>query len=108
VSYGSGMADKRQLRDELTRNVADRDATAPAATRKAALANEGLDGPRKAFVDKVTRTAYKVTPEDIEALKAAGVAEDEIFELAVCAAIGEANRQLDAAMLALDAADTKD
>ena len=36
--------------------------------------------------------------------EAAGVSEDEIFELTVCAALGQATRQLDAALAALDAA----
>jgi hypothetical protein len=101
------MPDKRELRDAVTRNAIDGAGTSPAETRKAAAANAGLDEPRRAFVAKVTRTAYKVTDEDVAQLKAAGVSEDEIFELAVCAALGEANRQLDAAMAALAAAEKK-
>src|SRR5204863_5141245 len=65
LSYARGMADKRALRDAVTRSVIDGPATATAEVRKAAAANAGLDGARKAFVDKVTRTAYKVTDEDI-------------------------------------------
>jgi hypothetical protein len=100
--------DKRELREAVTRNAIAGDGMAPAATRQAAAANDGLaDEPRRAFVAKVTRTAYKVTDEDVAQLVAAGVSEDEIFELAVCAALGEANRQLDAAMAALAATDEK-
>src|SRR5262249_9723338 len=50
------------------------------------------------------RAAYTVTDADIAAVKAAAVSEDQIFELAVCAAIGQATRQYDAALAALDAA----
>ena len=97
-------AEMRRLRDVVTTTVLDGPATAPAVTRRAAAANEGLDPPRRAFVAKVTRAAFEVTREDVAALTAAGLAEDEIFELAVCAAIGESTRQLDAAMAALDEA----
>jgi hypothetical protein len=98
------MLDKRALREAVTRSVLDGPATTSSETRKAAAANAGLDGARKAFVDKVTRTAYKVTDADVAAVKAAGASEDEIFELAVCASIGEAGRQLDAALAALEQA----
>ena len=37
-------------------------------------------------------------------MKAKGVSEDEIFELTVCAAYGQATRQLNAALAALDEA----
>jgi alkylhydroperoxidase family enzyme len=39
------------------------------------------------FLEKVRRHAYRVTDEDVEALKAAGHSEDEIFELTVAAAV---------------------
>ena len=41
--------------------------------------------------------AYAITDADVEALKAAGVSEDEIFEQTVAAAIAEGLRRLDAA-----------
>ena len=41
---------------------------------------------------------------DIGAVTAAGVREDEVFEFVVCAALGQATRQLDAALAALDRA----
>ena len=47
-----------------------------------------------------------MTDEDVAAAKAA-LSEDEMFELAVCAAIGQATRQLDNALAALADA-TKD
>ena len=47
-----------------------------------------------------------ISDADVAATKAAGVSEDEIFELTVCAALGQATRQLDAALAALDAAST--
>ncbi len=48
--------------------------------------------------DKVRERAYTVTDSDVEALKAAGLTEDEIFEQTVGAAIGQGLRRLDKAM----------
>ena len=53
------------------------------------------------FLDKVRRHAYRITDADVEALKAAGLSEDEIFEQTVAAAIGEGLRRLDAAERAI-------
>ena len=54
------------------------------------------------LVAKVAANAWKVTDEDIAAAKQAGLSEDEIFELVVCAALGQSTRQLDAALAALE------
>ena len=55
---------------------------------------------------KVTIKADKtpVTDADVEAAKAGGLTEDEIFELVVCAAYGQASRQLHQALAVVDAA----
>ena len=45
--------------------------------------------------------------EDIVATRASGLSEDQIFELVVCAAIGQAARQYDIALVALDTASGK-
>jgi hypothetical protein len=65
--------------------------------RRAAYDNRDA-GP---LVDKVAKNAWKVTDEDVAAEKRAGRVEDEIFELVVCAALGQSTRQLDAALAAL-------
>ncbi|HEY5948626.1 MAG TPA: hypothetical protein VIV40_24205, partial [Kofleriaceae bacterium] len=57
-----------------------------------------------ALIEKVTKHAYRVTDEDITAVKAAGFTEDQIFELVVCAAVGQANRQIEGALAALEEA----
>jgi alkylhydroperoxidase family enzyme len=38
------------------------------------------------YIEKVVRHAYRVTPEDLAALAAAGLSEDGIFEITVAAA----------------------
>ena len=73
------------------------------AARRAAFDNRGVDERARSLIDKVARQAWTVTRADVAAATAAGVPEDEIFELTVCAALGQATRQLDAARAALDA-----
>ena len=75
-----------------------------ADARLAAFANAGVDERVRPLIDKVARNAWKVTDEDVAAAKRAGLPEDEIFELVVCAAFGESSRQLNSALAALDAA----
>jgi alkylhydroperoxidase family enzyme len=50
------------------------------------------------YLTKVRERAYTVTDSDVEALKAAGLTEDEIFEQTVGAAIGQGLRRLDRAV----------
>ena len=42
----------------------------------------------EAYIKKVTLYAYKVTDEDIAALKTLGYTEDELFEITISAALG--------------------
>ena len=56
----------------------------------------------------VAKHAYKVTDEDIAAARASRLSEDQIFEIVVCAAIGQATRQYDTALAALEDATEKD
>jgi alkylhydroperoxidase family enzyme len=53
------------------------------------------------YLDKVRECAYSVTDADVEALKAAGCSEDEIFEQTVAVAVTEGFRRLDAGLEAL-------
>jgi len=45
-----------------------------------------------------------VTDQDIASASAAGLSEDQIFEVVVCAAVGAATRQYQSGLTALDAA----
>jgi alkylhydroperoxidase family enzyme len=53
------------------------------------------------YLEKVRLHAYKVTDRDVDELKAAGVAEDEIFEHTVSAAVAAGLERLDAGLGAL-------
>ncbi len=52
----------------------------------------------EAYLSKVRRHAYRVTDADVEALRADGFSEDEIFEQTVSAAVAEGLSRLDAAL----------
>ena len=54
-----------------------------------------------AYLDKVRTGAYTVTDDDVDALRAAGLSEDEIFEQTVSAAVGEGLRRLDLGLEAI-------
>lgn len=94
----------RRLREIVVEGVLDGPGVASRAARRAAFENQAGAGGAAALVDKVVRHAWKVTDQDVAAAKLAGVPEDEIFELTVCAALGASTRQLRAALAALDAA----
>ena len=100
---GSMSEAANRLRDAAVERALRGPGTASVEARQAAFDNTAVDARAKTLVDKVARTAWKVTGSDVAAVKAAGVSEDEIFELAVCAAFGQATRQRRTAMAALDA-----
>jgi alkylhydroperoxidase family enzyme len=67
------------------------------AESAAASVPEALRG----YVDKVARFAYRVTDEDVQALKRAGYSEDAIFEITVSAALGAGMHRLERGIAAL-------
>jgi len=96
-----------RLRRALVSRAVDGPGAATAEARRHAFDNRGVDLAERALVDKVARTAWKVTDADVAAVTAAGRSDDEIFELAVCAALGQSTRQFESALAALDAAAAK-
>lgn len=98
----------RRYRAAAVANVLEGAGKASREERRAAFDNRGVSAAGQALIDKVARHAYRVTDEDIAAAKTAGLTEDQIFELCVCAAMGQATRQYDAAIAALDAFDAEE
>jgi hypothetical protein len=98
------MSDITSARMALVTRILEGNGMASHAQRRAAFDNAGLSEPHSTLIDKVAKRAYTVTDEDIAAAKASGLSEDQIFELVVCAAIGQATRQYDTAFAALEAA----
>jgi|SRR5580692_2784210 hypothetical protein len=102
------MSDIRQARKELTSRILEGDGKASPSERRAAFNNSGLAEPLGTLVDKVARHAHGVTDEGITAARVSGLCEDQVFEIVVCAAIGQATRQYDTALAALEAATGKE
>lgn len=75
---------------ELKRNVLDGPGVTAAALRQAVAGQGTVPAELAGFADKVRRHAYKITDEDIAALRAAGKSDDEIFELTIATAVGVA------------------
>jgi hypothetical protein len=98
------MSDITQLHRALIARVLDGDGEAPTELRRAAFDNAGLGEPMRTLVEKVAYNADRVTDEDVAAVRAAGLSEDQIFEIVVCAAIGQASRQYKNALAALASA----
>ena len=98
------MSDISHAHKALIARILEGDGTASHAQRRAAFHNTGLPEPLHALVDKVARRPYQVTDDDIAAARGAGLSEDQIFEIVVCAAVGQATRQYTAALAALGAA----
>jgi alkylhydroperoxidase family enzyme len=95
------MSNITQARQALTERILDGEGEAPREQRRAAFDNAGLTGPLAALVDKIAKHAHRVSDEDVAAARAAGLTEDQIYELVVCAAVGQATRQLEAGLAAL-------
>jgi len=98
------MSDIKQAQKELQTRILEGDGRASASDRRAAFDNHGLAEPLRTLVDKVALNPLRVTDEDIAAARASGLSEDQVFELVVCAAVGQATRQYDTALAALETA----
>jgi alkylhydroperoxidase family enzyme len=57
------------------------------------------------YVERVRHAAFRTTDEQVAALRASGLTDDQIFELTIATALGAAIRQLDRGLLAIDAAE---
>lgn len=73
----------------------------PTAVRAAVFRGEATDPVLDAFARDVRDSSWRISPERIAELHAAGWSEDAIFETVVAAAVGAAAHGLDAAQRAL-------
>jgi len=98
------MSEIEQARKALVSRILEGPSKASPSQRRDAFNNSGLAGPLGMLVDKVAKHASRVTDEDIAAARKSGLSEDQIFEIVVCGAVGQATRQYDAGLTALEAA----
>lgn len=85
----------------LVDRVLNGEGKAAAQQRACAFSNDGLSPPLDALIDKVASTPAQVTESDIAAATASGCSEDQLFELVICAAVGQSTRLYEAGLAAL-------
>lgn len=102
-SSGDGSGRYDEVVANTTHAVLDAPGVTPSATRWAAFHRrmEELAPELRDYVDKVARHAYRVTDEDVAALKRAGYSEDAIFEVTAAAALGAAILRLERGLIVL-------
>ena len=96
------MPDIEPERSRLIARVLEGKGVSSPAERRAAFDNTGPESASTALVRKIAKNARAVTESDVAAVRNSGVGEDRIFEIVICAALGEATRQYEAAMAAFE------
>jgi hypothetical protein len=86
----------------LGRHLVESPGAASSEVRAAAVAGGGA-GALGAFATKVRESAYKVTSEEVDALRRSHP-DDALFEVTVCAAYGAAKARHERALAVIDAA----
>jgi alkylhydroperoxidase/carboxymuconolactone decarboxylase family protein YurZ len=92
---------KRAAHQALVDHVLNAAAQASPQQRAHAFSNDGLAPPLRTLIGKVATTPTQITDADFAAAKASGCTEDEIFELVICAAVGQSTRMYEAGLAAL-------
>ncbi|MFV8317516.1 hypothetical protein [Mycobacterium sp. 23] len=95
------MTDITELHRALVARILGGAAQTPIELRRAAFENAATSDPLRTLIDKVAHHSHQVTDDDVAAARDAGFSEDEIFEIAVCAAVGQAGRDYDSALATL-------
>lgn len=95
--------EKCTAHNSLVDRILEGDGKAPREQRHAAFDNVGPESLR-GLVSKVVTTPTRITEEDFAAAKASGCSEDQLFELVICAAVGQSTRQYEGGLAALDEA----
>ena len=94
-------ADKQALAKAIEQRILAGQGTAPAELRANAFEDRNLPEPLAGLLDKVAKRSFQVSDADVNAALAAGFSEDQIFELVICAAVGESSRLYGAGLAAL-------
>jgi alkylhydroperoxidase family enzyme len=93
---------KRAAFRALVDRILNGEGRASAQQRARAYSNEGLSSsPADALIGKVATRPVQVTEADFAAAKAAGLSEDQLFELVICAVVGQSARLYEAGLAAL-------
>jgi hypothetical protein len=92
---------KRAAFQALQDRILNGEGRASREQRARAFGNAGRPGPLGGLVSHVVASPARVSDADFVAARAAGFTEDELFELVICAAVGQSARQYDAGLAAL-------
>ena len=92
---------KRSLHRLLVDRILHGPGRAPADQRARAFADTDLPEPLRPLLDKVATASALVTDADFATAMQAGFTDDQLFELAICAAVGASTRQYEAGLAAL-------
>ncbi|MBO0775944.1 MAG: hypothetical protein J2P34_06475 [Actinobacteria bacterium] len=92
---------KRAAYRALENRILNGEGRASPEQRARAFGNAGLTEPLVALLGKVATRPAQVTDTDFAAARAAGFSDDELFELVICAAVGQSARLYDAGLAAL-------
>ena len=94
----------RELVTRTTHAVLDGKGVTPSQLRWAAFHRriDELPAELRGYVQTVATNAWRVTDEDVEALKRAGHSEDAIFEVTAAAALGAAIMRMERGLIVLE------
>ncbi len=91
------------MRDAVLESVLNGPGESDPAIRNAAADRTNVPPDLQTLIDKIHRHAYKVTDQDLSALKAK-YGDDRMFEIVVSAALGASRERLLAGLAALEEA----
>jgi hypothetical protein len=92
---------KQAAHRALVDRVLNGEGRAAAGQRAHAFNNDGLAPPLDTLIGKVATRPAQVTEADFAAAKASSFSEDQLFELVICAAVGQSARLYEAGLVAL-------
>ncbi len=92
---------KRSLHRLLVNRIRQGPGQASSGQRTRAFENAALPDPLRPLLEKVATKSNQVTDADFATATQAGFTDEELFELVVCAAVGEATRRYEAGLAAL-------
>lgn len=98
------MTSIQEPRRALVTRIIEGAGQASLTDRRAAFDNAGLPEALRTLISTVAENPHAVTDDQVQNALASGLSEDQLFELLVCAAVGQASRQHDAALFALASA----
>ena len=92
---------KRSIHNLLVNRILQGPGRAPPDQRASAFENANLPEPLRLLLAKVAIKSAQVTDADFATALKGGFTDDQLFELVICAAVGQSTRQYEAGLAAL-------